>query len=62
VHPERYLHCSNCAGFRLIEAPPCADGHGHDCPDAACANCGSALFVDPLIILERRRPAARRAA
>jgi hypothetical protein len=59
---EQYLHCSNCADIRLVEAPGCADGHGLDCPDRACTECGTALFVDPLITHERRRPVARRAA
>lgn len=62
MHAERYLHCSTCAEFRLTEAPPCADGHGPDCPERACTDCGTALFVDPLTTHERRRQAGRRAA
>lgn len=62
MRAEQYLHCSNCADFRLVETPVCADGHGEDCPDRACTECGIALFLDPLITRERPRPAARRAA
>ncbi|PZS20261.1 MAG: hypothetical protein DLM57_02030 [Pseudonocardiales bacterium] len=59
---DQYLHCSNCADIRLSEAPPCTDGHGGDCPDRACADCGTALFLDPFVTHERPRPATRRAA
>jgi DNA polymerase III alpha subunit (gram-positive type) len=62
MHAEQYLHCPTCADVRLAEAPPCADGHGYDCPERACTDCGTALFVDPLITREQLRPAARRAA
>jgi hypothetical protein len=62
MHAEQDLYCSNCADFVPSEAPPCADGHGDDCPDRACTMCGTALFVDPFITHERPRPAARRAA
>jgi hypothetical protein len=62
MHAEHDLYCSSCADFRLSEAPPCTDGHGADCPDRACTECGTALFVGPFITRERPRPAARRAA
>jgi hypothetical protein len=62
MHAELYLHCSTCAAVRLTETPPCADGHGYDCPERACTECGTALIVGPTIIRERPRPAARRAA
>ncbi|MDT4907932.1 MAG: hypothetical protein QOG07_3088 [Pseudonocardiales bacterium] len=62
MHAEHDLYCSSCADFRLSEVPPCADGHGADCPDRACTECGTALFVGPFITRERPRPAARRAA
>jgi hypothetical protein len=62
MHPEQYLHCSNCGDTRLAEIPPCDDGHGSDCPDRACTECGTALFVGLLTTRSRPRPAARHAA
>jgi hypothetical protein len=41
-----FLYCPTCAGERLAEAPPCPDGHGGDCPDRACVECGTALLFD----------------
>lgn len=40
------LFCPTCGGERLAEAPPCVDGHGADCPDRACVECGTALLLD----------------
>jgi hypothetical protein len=40
------LYCPTCARERLAEAPPCPDGHGVDCPDRACVECGTALLLD----------------
>ncbi|PZS34828.1 MAG: hypothetical protein DLM59_03890 [Pseudonocardiales bacterium] len=37
--------CSTCGGPRAFEAPDCAEGHGPDCPDLACVECGEAVFV-----------------
>jgi hypothetical protein len=37
--------CSTCGDQRRFEAPDCADGHGPDCPDLACVECGTAIFV-----------------
>jgi hypothetical protein len=62
MHAEHDLYCSNCSDFRPSETPPCADGHGADCPDRACTDCGAALLVDPFITCEEPRPAPRRAA
>jgi hypothetical protein len=38
-------HCSTCDGERLFERPPCADGHGEDCPEWACVGCGMAILI-----------------
>ena len=38
-------HCSFCDDERSFEQPPCADGHGTDCPELACAECGMAIVV-----------------
>lgn len=40
------LFCPTCGDERLAEAPPCTDGHGADCPDRACVECGTALLLD----------------
>ncbi len=39
------MHCSTCGDERWFEQPPCEDGHGADCPERACANCGAAVIV-----------------
>ena len=41
-----YRHCPVCASKQLFEMPECPDGHGADCPDRACVQCGTALSVD----------------
>lgn len=38
-------HCSVCGDERAFEQPPCEDGHGPDCPEFACVECGLALVV-----------------
>jgi hypothetical protein len=48
------LYCPTCGGERLAETPPCADGHGRDCAERACVECGTALLLDaPLFALVR---------
>jgi hypothetical protein len=42
---ECYLDCPTCAGPRPVLQPPCPDGHGADCPERVCAECGTALLV-----------------
>ena len=44
--PVDYRYCPVCASKQLFETPECADGHGADCPDRACVQCGTALLVD----------------
>jgi hypothetical protein len=39
------LHCVSCRGEREFEQPPCLDGHGVDCPELACVECGMAVVV-----------------
>lgn len=39
------LYCAECGEVRAFETPPCADGHGDDCPERACVECGFAVFV-----------------
>jgi hypothetical protein len=39
------LHCSVCDDERGFEQPPCADGHGDECPEFACVECGMAILI-----------------
>jgi hypothetical protein len=39
------VYCSTCGDEREFEQPPCADGHGPDCPERACTVCGTAVLV-----------------
>lgn len=43
------LYCPSCARECLAETPPCLDGHGSECPDRACVECGTALVLDALL-------------
>ncbi|MEO9139311.1 MAG: hypothetical protein ABI345_09625 [Jatrophihabitans sp.] len=56
------LHCPTCVGERLTEVPPCADGHGDQCPDRACVECGTALLLDAQLVQLVSGPSSRRAA
>jgi hypothetical protein len=44
---EPMLTCPVCAAPREFEQPPCPDGHGADCPDLVCVECGIVLVVRP---------------
>jgi hypothetical protein len=37
--------CGDCKDERVFEVPPCEDGHGADCLDLACVDCGSAIVT-----------------
>jgi len=37
--------CAGCQDERGFEVPPCEDGHGLDCVDLACVECGHAIVV-----------------
>ncbi len=37
--------CSTCGEPRPFEMPLCADGHGADCPELACVDCGEAVVA-----------------
>lgn len=41
--------CAECADERPFEVPPCEDGHGADCLDLACADCGFAVVVGVMV-------------
>lgn len=47
--PTQLRLCPSCGDERAFEAPPCVDGHGPDCAELACRDCGTALLVDPLV-------------
>jgi hypothetical protein len=51
VH-SRVRHCLTCQDDRVLEQPPCPDGHDGDCPDWMCADCGTAFFVGLLAVAE----------
>ncbi len=53
--PTQLRPCPSCGEERAFEAPPCADGHGPECAELACRDCGTALLVDPLVGARRRR-------
>ncbi|MFY1595303.1 hypothetical protein [Micromonospora sp. WMMD737] len=64
---ERELYCDTCEGVEPFEAPPCADGHGADCPELVCTGCGAAVLVTTFTFRlarpgGRHRPASRRRA
>ncbi|QKW37553.1 hypothetical protein HUT06_29030 [Actinomadura sp. NAK00032] len=39
------MYCSTCGDERVFEQPPCPDGHGAECPERACTECGTAILV-----------------
>ncbi|MFG1777215.1 hypothetical protein ACGFIR_22650 [Micromonospora sp. NPDC049051] len=65
---ERELYCDTCEGVEPFEAPPCADGHGADCPELLCTGCGTAVLIGTGVLelarltARRRPPVHRRAA
>ena len=49
--------CAECSDERPFEVPPCEDGHGLDCLDLACVDCGYAIVVgvhvdDEVVVVE----------
>ena len=41
--------CAQCSDERPFEVPPCEDGHGLDCLDLSCVDCGHAIVVGVLV-------------
>jgi hypothetical protein len=37
--------CAACATKTLFEQPPCEDGHGEECLDLSCVECGHAVVL-----------------
>jgi hypothetical protein len=54
--------CPCCGDERAFETPPCGDGHGPDCAELACRDCGTALLVGPLPPVELPAPRTVRTA
>jgi hypothetical protein len=48
--------CPSCGDDRPFEAPPCPDGHGTDCSELACVECGTAVLVGPLVSVQWPHP------
>ena len=46
-HDRRW--CPECADERPFEMPPCEDGHGADCLDLACVDCGFGIVVGVVV-------------
>lgn len=46
---ERVEHCDLCGEarvfIRIYAGGDCPDGHGTDCPEWACADCGAAMVI-----------------
>ena len=40
--------CPGCSVQTLFEQPPCEDGHGTDCLDLACMECGFGITLRDL--------------
>ena len=47
-------YCSVCVDARAFETVPCGDGHGSDCPELVCVDCG---YVAVVGIVEESSPA-----
>ncbi len=46
--------CGTCDEELLFEQPDCTDGHGADCPEWVCVQCGRALLLGFLEVGSRR--------
>ncbi len=59
----RVWACPSCDGEREFVQPQCVDGHtdeGGECPEWACADCGTAVFsAVPVVVVAA--PATRAA-
>ena len=51
---SRTWDCPTCGDDRDFVQPPCADGHtddGGECPEWACADCGTALSTGGVLVV-----------
>ena len=60
--PSELRSCPSCRAERAFEAPPCRDGHGPECAELACRDCGAALTVASVELLPLSRRAVLGAA
>jgi hypothetical protein len=44
--------CPGCSTQTMFEQPPCEDGHGTDCLDLACMECGFGISLRDLSPVE----------
>lgn len=42
-------YCPTCRDERLVEQPPCPDGHA-ECPELVCVDCGTAIVIGWLAV------------
>lgn len=54
----RRYPCPECGSESAFEQPLCSEGHGVDCPDLACIDCGTALTGLAEMVIVDARPAA----
>lgn len=54
--------CAGCGDDTVFETVPCEDGHGSDCPEVACVECGLALIGGWLLETVPVEHAVRRSA
>jgi hypothetical protein len=56
-----YRWCGSCGEETVFEPPPCVDGHGPDCPELLCVDCGLAVVigrVDDVVVVVAEPSAA----
>lgn len=46
------LDCAECRGARVFHQPDCDDGHGGDCPEWACLECGHGVSTSVVLAQE----------
>ena len=42
------LFCPDCSDEKAFESPGCGDGHGPDCVELCCVECGVAVVIGDL--------------
>ena len=50
------LFCPDCCAEQAFERPCCEDGHGPDCVELCCVECGTAVLIGGLPALEANDP------
>ena len=61
---SRNWPCPSCGDDRVFVQPPCVDGHtedGGECPEWACADCGTAIVTGQAAVLRIEVRSARAA-